>query len=174
METRVGVQVDRGHETCTSCGDIRGEKWRPEGVPLETHMTVRGACGSNTYAALGFSVTRHAPQLLLTHPSVINDRSSVNCITNSSSSIVHVSLVECCLGINNVVTTYLPFWSFPNNSPQVSRFRDVLRAAIERKRGRQSRGRETVLSSGTRSSFARSRIMRADSWEAVRKRSLST
>lgn len=104
----------------------------------------------------------------LTHPSVINDRSSVNCITNSSSSIVHVSLVECCLGINKVVTMYLPFWSFPNNNPQVSRFREVLSAAMERKRGRQSRGRDTALSSGTRSSLARSRIMRADSWEAVR------
>lgn len=85
---------------------------------------------------------------LPTQPSVINPLSSVNPRTSSSSSIVHVSLVACCLGISKVVTMYLLPLSFPKSSPHVSRFRAVLVAAIERKRGRDSRGRSTVRSSG--------------------------
>src|ERR1700733_8484521 len=70
-------------------------------------------------------------------------------MTSSSSSIVHVSLVECCLGINKVVTVNLWPLSFPSNSPHVSRFRDVLRAAMDKNLGRQSRGTLTFLSSPT-------------------------
>ena len=104
--------------------------------------------------------------ITLTQPRVINDRSSVNIITSSSSSIVHVSLVECCLGINNVVTANLCPLSFPSSSPQVSRFREVLRAAMERNLGRQSRGTVTFLSSTTTGSArAVGRAMRdASSW----------
>jgi len=76
-----------------------------------------------------------------THPSVIRLRSSVKLITNSSSSIVHVSLVECCFGINSVVTTNLLFLSFPSSNPQVSLFRAVLTAATLRNLGSDSRGR---------------------------------
>ena len=78
---------------------------------------------------------------LLTQPSVIRLLSSVKLMTSSSSSIVHVSLVECCFGINSVVTTNLLFLSFPNNNPQVSRFRAVLTAATLRNLGSDSRGR---------------------------------
>jgi hypothetical protein len=85
----------------------------------------------------------------LTQPRVIKDRSSVNIMTSSSSSMVHVSLVECCLGINKVVTMNLCPLSFPSSSPQVSRFRDVLRAAMDKNFGRQSRGTVTFLSSPT-------------------------
>jgi hypothetical protein len=83
----------------------------------------------------------------LTQPRVIKDRSSVNIMTSSSSSIVHVSLVECCLGINNVVTVNLCPLSFPSNKPQVSRFRDVFTEAMDMNLGRQSRGTLTFLSS---------------------------
>ena len=83
----------------------------------------------------------------LTHPSVIKERSSVNSITSSSSSIAHVSLVECCFGINNVVTTKRPPLSFPRSSPHVSRFRAVFIDAIDVNRLKQSRGNETDLSS---------------------------
>ena len=77
----------------------------------------------------------------LTHPSVIKLLSSVKLITNSSSSIVHVSEVECCFGINKVVTTNLLFLSLPNNNPQVSLLRAVLTAATLRNLGNDSRGR---------------------------------
>lgn len=81
----------------------------------------------------------------LTHPKVIKLLSSVNCMTNSSSSIVHVSLVACCFGINSVVTEYLCPLSFPNNNPHVSLFASVFKLAIARNRGRHSRGRLTFL-----------------------------
>lgn len=89
----------------------------------------------------------------LTQPRVIKDRSSVNSMTSSSSSIVQVSLVECCFGINNVVTANLLPLSLPNNSPHVSRFLAVLRAAMDKNLGKQSRGKVTFFSSpGTGSS----------------------
>jgi hypothetical protein len=113
-------------------------------------------------------------QTKLTHPKVIKDRSSVNCNTSSSSSIVQVSLVECCFGIRSVVTANLFPLSFPSNNPQVSRFRAVLSDAIDRNRGRHSRGKLTVFRSGTRTGSLALRVIRADSWEAVRYRSPST
>ena len=91
----------------------------------------------------------------LTHPRVIKDRSSVNSITSSSSSIVHVSLVECCFGTNNVVTANLFPLSLPSNSPHVSRFLAVLIAAIDRNLGKQSRGTLTFFSSPGTGSSAR-------------------
>ena len=84
----------------------------------------------------------------LTQPRVIRPLSSVNRMTSSSSSIVHVSLVECCFGIRSVETTYLFPLSFPNNSPHVSIFRSVFALAIVRNRGRHSRGRLTVRRAG--------------------------
>ena len=81
----------------------------------------------------------------LTQPSVIKLRSSVNCKTSSSSSIVQVSLVDVCFGINSVVTEYLCPLSFPNSNPQVSLFISVFTFAIARKRGRHSLGRLTLL-----------------------------
>jgi hypothetical protein len=105
----------------------------------------------------------------LTQPRVIKDRSSVNIMTSSSSSMVHVSLVECCLGINNVVTENLCPLSLPSNSPHVSRLRDVLRAAMDKNLGRQSRGTLTFLSSPTTGSaralaFAGREIREVSSW----------
>ena len=83
-----------------------------------------------------------------TQPSVISPLFSVNSKTSSSSSILHVSLVECCFGINNVVTISLPPLArgFPNNKPQVSRFLAVLTAAMSRNRCNTARGNETVRS----------------------------
>ena len=98
----------------------------------------------------------------LTQPSVIKLLSSVNCKTNSSSSIVQVSLVECCLGINKVVTLYLLPRSLPNKRPQVSLFISVLTFAIARKRERHSRGRVTTLSMGEGSPVGL-RTIRSDS-----------
>src|ERR1700733_9266883 len=69
-------------------------------------------------------------------------------MTSSSSSIVHVSLVECCVGINNVDTTYLLPRSFPRSSPHVSILRSVFAFAIVKNRGRHSLGRLTVRSIG--------------------------
>lgn len=80
-----------------------------------------------------------------THPKVINDLSSVNIMTNSSSSIVQVSLVECCFGTKSVVTTNLDPLSFPNSSPQVSRFIEVFTAAMDRNLFKQSRGKLTCF-----------------------------
>ena len=94
----------------------------------------------------------------ITHPSVIKDRTSVNSSTNSSSSIVHVSLVECCLGIKSVVTTNFSPFNFPSNSPHVSRFMDVFSDAIDKNFGNTSRGklttRRTCLTGSFRSPFA--------------------
>lgn len=91
----------------------------------------------------------------LTQPRVIKDRSSVNSITSSSSSIVHVSLVECCFGINNVVTANLVPLSLPNKSPHVSLFLAVLRAAMDKNLGKQSRGTLTFFNSPGTGSSAR-------------------
>src|SRR5262245_47025796 len=90
----------------------------------------------------------HGEQLQkLTQPRVIKLRSSVNCMTSSSSSIVHVSLVECCFGINNVVTMNLCPLSFPSKRPHVSRFFSVLTAAMAKNRGRLFRGKFMVFNS---------------------------
>ena len=90
-------------------------------------------------------IAQEEHQKKLTHPNVIKLLSSVNCMTNSSSSIVHVSLVACCFGINSVVTEYLCPLSFPNNNPHVSLFASVFKLAIAKNRGRHSRGRLTFL-----------------------------
>jgi hypothetical protein len=87
----------------------------------------------------------------LTQPSVINPLSSVNRMTSSSSSIVQVSLVECCFGINNVETTYLLPLSLPSSNPHVSMFRSVFALAIVKKRGRHPRGRLIVRKAGAAS-----------------------
>jgi hypothetical protein len=48
----------------------------------------------------------------ITHPTRRNQRFSKNRVTISSSSIEHVSLVEYCLGIDNVNIVYLfPFYN---------------------------------------------------------------
>ena len=86
-------------------------------------------------------------QPTLTQPRVIKFLSSVNCITNSSSSIVQVSLVECCLGINSVVTIYLSLLGFPSSNPQVSLLFSVLTLAIDKNLGRHSFGNLTDFSS---------------------------
>lgn len=77
-------------------------------------------------------------------PNVISPLASVNSSTSSSSSIVHVSLVDCCFGMRSVVTANLA-WPFglPRRSPQVSRLSRVLALARVRNLVRQSRGRLT-------------------------------
>lgn len=98
-----------------------------------------------------------------THPSVIKFLSSVNCMTSSSSSIVHVSLVECCFGISSVVTTNFVPLSFPSSSPHVSMFMFVFAFASVRNRGRHSRGMLTVRRMGEGSDGFAGRVMRSDS-----------
>ena len=105
--------------------------------------------GSRAVSTPALCVSRSENINPLTHPSVIRCLSSVNCSTSSSSSIMHVSLVECCLGIRSVVTTYLPPRSFPSSSPHVARFCSVFTRAIARNLFRQSRGSLIVRSSCT-------------------------
>jgi len=103
LEPRMCMQIYGGHKTCFILSN--------DGCDVMlTHMIERGACGSVKQIPRGVRRFMHPSlsKLILTHPSVINALSSVNCITNSSSSIVQVSLVECCRGINNTVTTYFP------------------------------------------------------------------
>ena len=114
----MGVKIDRGHKA--RLGRVR--------------VNLRGK-------RVNHAVGSDERMEMHTQPSVIKLLSSVKLITNSSSSIVQVSLVECCFGINSVVTTNLLFLSFPNNSPQVSLFRAVLTAATLRNLGSDSRGR---------------------------------
>jgi hypothetical protein len=98
-----------------------------------------------------------------TQPSVIKFLSSVNCMTSSSSSIVHVSLVECCFGIRRVVTTNFVPLSFPSRSPHVSMFMFVFAFASVRNRGRHSRGILTVRRTGDGSAGFAERVMRSES-----------
>jgi hypothetical protein len=96
----------------------------------------------------------------LTQPRVIKCLSSVNCKTSSSSSMVQVSLVECCLGIRRVVTTYLLPLSFPSNKPHVSLFFAVFTLAIETKRCKHSFGNLTGFKSFRSESLDAPRTMR--------------
>ena len=109
------------------------------------HMIVKDGCVSIEKQPWVNRYPKDNTSNELTQPSVIKLRSSVNCKTSSSSSIVHVSLVDVCFGINNVVTEYLWPLSFPNSNPQVSLFISVFTLAIARKRGRHSLGRLTLL-----------------------------
>lgn len=109
--------------------------------------------GMDEYESVNHKTSRQRTLMTIkeytrTQPSVINPLSSVNRMTSSSSSIVHVSLVECCFGINSVETTYLFPLSLPNRSPHVSIFRSVFALAIVKNRGRHSRGRLTVCRMG--------------------------
>ena len=52
LETRVRVQVNRGHETCMGTARWHGEKRTSEGDPLDTHMTATDACESRKYAKI--------------------------------------------------------------------------------------------------------------------------
>ncbi len=141
------VQINRRHEACI----ILVSKEARLHVVTDAHMTELDVYESGS----GRKITEGQSKLRaqLTHPIVINDRVSVNADTSSSSSIVQVSLVECCRGISKVVTTYFSPLSFPSKRPHVSRFFAVLTDAIERKRGRTSRGNWTVLRTRESSSF---------------------
>lgn len=137
--------VDLGaHTTANDSGSIR---WKPECVWRSTEDMKHDWDGC-----------------VCIQPRVIRFRSSVNCMTNSSSSMVQVSLVECCFGIRSVVTTNLWPLSFPKSSPQVSLFLAVLTAAMDKKRGRQSRGKLTFFNSWlTGSVLETERVIRDDS-----------
>ena len=114
-------------------------------IELIPHMIVKDVCVSTRIIQKKTHTKSIQIGIKLTQPSVIKLRSSVNSKTSSSSSIVHVSLVDDCFGINNVVTVYLCPLSFPNSNPQVSLFISVFTFAIARKRGRHSFGRLTPL-----------------------------
>lgn len=132
--------VDVGAQT--TANDSGNILWKPEWVWRSTEDIKHDWVGWVwIWEEINRTVKSNKRVKVLTQPRVIRLRSSVKPITNSSSSIVHVSLVECCFGINNVVTTNLLFLSFPNNNPQVSLFRAVLTAATLRNLGSDSRGR---------------------------------
>ena len=139
MAAHFGVDVG-AQTTANDSGNIL---WKPEWVWRSTEDMKHDWVGCVWIWEKKNKIARQAQQenKILTQPRVIRLLSSVKFITNSSSSIVHVSLVECCFGINSVVTTNLLFLSFPNNNPQVSLFRAVLTAATLRNLGNDSRGR---------------------------------
>lgn len=134
LKTGMGMKIYRGHETCSPSGLVYDAIIR--------HTRLRWVSVYLSRVSIPSLLTEQ-----LTQPSVMRFLSSVNSITSSSSSIVQVSLVECCFGTSSVVTTNLLPLSLPSKSPQVSRFISVFTFAIAKKRGSESLGKLTVLRS---------------------------